>query len=93
MPWAVTIVLLVLTLIPSRIPVSVRGVLLPILVGGWLLGVVWIYATTAFGLGWGVDALAIGGLLLVVGGAVGLWRADATAVRRGTEPDKGPGSA
>ena len=40
-----SIALLFVTLIPSRIPVSIRGAVLPILLGGWFLGVVWSYAT------------------------------------------------
>ncbi len=70
------VVLLFVTLIPSRIPASIRGATLPILLGGWSLGIVWSYASGPFGLGLGTDAIGIGGILLVVGGALAAARAD-----------------
>ena len=73
-PMAVALAMLLLTVIPNRVPTSIRGVVLPILVGGWFLGIVWSYATGSYGLGWGVDALGVSGLLLVLGGAVAQWR-------------------
>jgi hypothetical protein len=77
-PMFVAIALLLMTLIPSRIPAWIRGVVLPILVGGWFLGIAWSYATGPFGLGWGVDAVAIGGIILVIGGAMGQRHAEPT---------------
>jgi hypothetical protein len=71
-----SIVLVFVTLIPSRIPVSIRGVVLPILLGGWFLGILWSYATGPFGLGWGVDAIGVAGIVLVIGGALAAARAD-----------------
>jgi hypothetical protein len=71
-----SIALLFVTLIPSRIPVSIRAVVLPILLGGWFLGIVWSYATGPFGLGLGVDAIGIAGIVLVIGGALAAARAD-----------------
>jgi hypothetical protein len=71
-----SVALLLVTLIPSRIPVSIRAVVLPILLGGWFLGIVWSYATGPFGLGLGVDAIGIGGIVLVIGGALAAARAD-----------------
>jgi hypothetical protein len=70
------VVLLFVTLIPSRIPASIRGATLPILLGGWSLGIVWSYASGPFGLGLGTDALGVGGFLLVIGGALAAARAD-----------------
>ncbi|HEX7472464.1 MAG TPA: zinc ribbon domain-containing protein [Candidatus Limnocylindrales bacterium] len=80
-PMIVAIVVLVLTLVPNRISSPTRGVVLPILVGGWFLGIAWGYATARLGLGWGVDAVAVGGLILVMGGAVGLRRAGGSGGR------------
>jgi hypothetical protein len=71
-----SIALLFVTLIPSRIPVSIRGAVLPILLGGWFLGILWSYATGPFGLGVGVDALGVAGVVLIIGGALAAARAD-----------------
>ena len=74
-PMAVALVVLLLAILPNRIPVALRGVIGPIAVGGWFLGIWWSYATGPFGLGWGVDAAGLGGLVLVLGGALAQWRA------------------
>jgi hypothetical protein len=88
-PMFVAVALLLITLIPSRIPTSIRGVVLPIVIGGWFLGIAWTYATGPFGSGWGVDAIAIGGIVLVIGGAMGQRRSEpAQAAEARTEPDQ-----
>jgi hypothetical protein len=88
-PMFVAVVLLLMTLIPSRIPMSIRGVVLPIVIGGWFLGIAWTYATGPFGLGWGVDAVAIGGTVLVIAGAIGLRRIEAAPAFEGNkDPDQ-----
>ena len=51
---------------------------------GWFLGVVWGYATGPFGLGLGADAIAIGAIVLIIGGALAAARAD-------DPPKKAPG--
>jgi hypothetical protein len=81
-----SIALLFVTLIPSRIPVSIRAAVLPILLGGWFLGIVWSYATGPFGLGLGTDAIAIGAIVLIIGGAVAAARAD-DPPKKAPEPD------
>ena len=81
-----SIALLFVTLIPSRIPVSIRAVVLPILLGGLFLGIVWGYLTGPFGLGLGADALAIGGIVLIIGGGLAAARAD-DPPKRAPEPD------
>lgn len=73
-PMGAALAMLLITVVPNRIPKAIRGVALPILFGGWFLGIGWSYATGPFGLGWGVDALSIGGVLLVIGGVVAAWR-------------------
>jgi hypothetical protein len=84
-PMAASLALLLLTLIPNRLPQVVRGGTLPLLIGGLLLGIAWVYVTSAFGLGWGVDALAIGALLLIVGGVLEQGRARTADADRRTE--------
>lgn len=73
-PMGAALAMLLITVIPNRIPRAIRGVALPIAFGGWFLGIGWSYATGPFGLGWGVDALTVGGVLLVIGGVVAAWR-------------------
>jgi hypothetical protein len=68
--------LLFVTLIPSRIPISIRSAVLPIVLGGWFLGILWSYATGPFGLGVGVDALGVAGIVLIIGGGLAAARAD-----------------
>lgn len=68
--------LLFVTLIPNRIPVSIRGVVLPILLAGWFLGIVWTYATGPYGLGLGVDAIGVAAVVMVIGAALAAARAD-----------------
>jgi hypothetical protein len=88
-PMSVAIALLLVTLIPNRIPSWIRGVVVPIVVGGWFLGIAWNYATGPFGLGLGVDAVAIGALALVIGGVLGQRRVEATAAP-GEKTDSDP---
>lgn len=78
-PMVAALAVLLLAIVPNRIPTSIRGIVLPILIGGSFLGIWWSYATGSYGLGWGVDALGVGGLVLVVGGAVAAWRSAAPA--------------
>ena len=88
-PMLVALGLVILTLIPNRISAPTRGVVLPILIGGWLLGIAWSYATAKFGLGWGVDVVALAGLILVMGGAIGIRRAGAagaTSAKTDSDP-------
>ena len=70
------IALLFVTLIPNRIPVSIRGVVLPILLAGWFLGIVWTYMTGPYGLGLGVDAIGIAAVVMVIGAGLAAARAD-----------------
>ncbi len=70
------VALLFLTLIPNRIPVSIRGVVLPILLAGWFLGILWTYATGPYGLGLGVDAIGVAAVVMVIGAALAAARAD-----------------
>jgi hypothetical protein len=87
-PMAVAITLLLMTLIPNRIPSWIRGAIVPIVVGGWFVGIAWSYATGPFGLGWGVDAVAIGGVVLVIGGVLGQRHLEATAAAEAkADPD------
>jgi hypothetical protein len=75
-PMLVSLALVFVTLIPNPIATSIRGVALPILIGGWFLGILWTYATGPFGLGWGTDLLGVAAIVLVLGGALAATRAD-----------------
>jgi hypothetical protein len=70
------IALLFVTLIPNRIPVSIRGVVLPILLAGSFLGIFWTYLTGPYGLGLGVDAIGIAAVVMVIGAGLAAARAD-----------------
>jgi hypothetical protein len=85
-PTGAALALLLLSVVPNRIPIAIRGVVLPLLFGGWFLGIGWSYATGSYGLGWGVDALGVAGLLLVIGGSVAAWRAAAHERSAGSPP-------
>lgn len=75
-PMLAAVAVLFLALIPNRIPVSIRSVVLPILLGGWFLGILWSYATGPFGLGLGLDALGVAAIVMVIGAALAAARAD-----------------
>jgi hypothetical protein len=76
LPMVASIAVLFLTLIANPIPVSIRRVVLPILLGGWFIGILWSYATGPFGLGWGVDAIGVAAIVMVIGAALAAARAD-----------------
>jgi len=67
-----SVAVLLLTIVPNRLPKEARAVALPLLLGGLLLGLGWSYLTGPFGTGPGVDAMAFGAVLLVVGGLLEL---------------------
>ena len=67
-----SVAVLLLTIVPNRLPKEARAVALPLLLGGLLLGLGWSYLTGPFGTGPGVDAMAFGAVLLVVGGILEL---------------------
>jgi hypothetical protein len=64
--------MLLVTILPNRLPRALREVALPLVLGGFLLGLVWSYATGPFGTGLGVGTMLVGAGLLVTGGALGL---------------------
>jgi hypothetical protein len=67
-----SLVTLLLTITPNRLPFQVRSAALPLVLGGFLGGLGWSYATGPFGTGPGVDTMFAGAVLLVVGGSLGL---------------------
>jgi hypothetical protein len=69
---AASVAILLLTIVPNRLPREARAVALPLLLGGFLLGLGWSYLTGPFGTGPGVDAMAFGAVLLVIGGLLEL---------------------
>jgi hypothetical protein len=71
---AAGLAMLLVTILPSRLPRALREVALPLLLGGFLLGLAWTYATGPFGTGTGVGTMVVGAALLVTGGALGLRR-------------------
>lgn len=69
---AAGLAMLLVTILPNRLPQAIREVALPLLLGGFLLGLAWSYATGPFGTGTGVGTMVVGAALLVTGGALGL---------------------
>lgn len=63
---------LAVQLLETRLPALVRDVVLPLALGGFLLGLGWTYVAGPFGADLGVQAVLLGGLLLVVGGGLAL---------------------
>lgn len=70
--FAASIALLIVTIVPNKLPREARAIALPLLLGGLLLGLAWSYLTGPFGTGPGVDAMALGAVLLVAGGLLDL---------------------
>lgn len=64
--------LLVLTILPNRLPGWIREGALPLAFGGLLLGVVWPYVIGGIGAQIGALSVAFGGLLLIAGGILGV---------------------
>jgi hypothetical protein len=69
---AAGLVLLLVTILPNRLPRAIREVALPFVFGGFLIGLAWSYATGPFGTGLGVGTMLFGAGLIVTGGALGL---------------------
>ena len=69
---AASLSLLGLELTAVRVPAWIRQGLLPLVVGCTLIGVVFVYDARPYGGGTGVGALAVGALLLFVGGLIGV---------------------
>jgi hypothetical protein len=69
---AAGLALLLITILPNRLPRALREVALPFVFGGFLIGLAWSYATGPFGTGLGIGTTLVGAGLLVTGGALGL---------------------
>ena len=69
---AAGLALLLITILPNRLPRAIREVTLPFVFGGFLIGLAWSYATGPFGTGLGVGTMLVGSGLIVTGGALGL---------------------
>jgi hypothetical protein len=61
-----------LALLPNRIPAWLRSGVLPLLLGGYLMGLVWPYVAGGFGARIGSIAEAAAAILLAVGGTLAL---------------------
>ncbi len=70
------LVVALLAVIPSRVPAWLMSGLVPILLGGLLLGLAWPYLVGGLGTGIGLLADAVAAVALVVGGSLRLapWR-------------------
>jgi hypothetical protein len=68
-------VLLGLSIVPNRVPAWIRTGVLPLGLGGLLLGLVWPAMLGASGMQLGAVAVTFSGFLLVAGGAIGVSRA------------------
>jgi hypothetical protein len=62
----------ILGIVPNPVPAWLRTGLLPLIVGGVLLGLVWAYLIGPFGPAIGVWTVALGALLFVIGGILAL---------------------
>jgi hypothetical protein len=76
-----TLLLFVSSIIPSRIPLWLRSGLAPVVFGGLLLGIVWPFVIGGFRSDIGSLAVAVGAMILIVGGGL-VVRADRHAARR-----------
>ena len=65
-------VVLVLHVFPNRLPGWIRTGVLPLIVGGMLLGLAFAYHARPFGGGTGVTVLLVAALVLLIGGLVGV---------------------
>lgn len=66
------LVVLVLSVFPNRLPGWIRTGVLPLVVGGVLLGLAFAYHARPFGGGTGVTVLLVAALVLLIGGLVGV---------------------
>jgi hypothetical protein len=75
--FAAALATLVLGIVPNPVPAWLRTGLLPLTLGGVLLGLVWAYLVGPFGAAIGVWTVAFGASLFVLGGILALhpWRA------------------
>jgi hypothetical protein len=64
-----TAVILALATVPNRVPPWIRGGVMPIVIGGLVLGLVWPYLFSGI-TRFGSMVAAVGGLLLVIGGVL-----------------------
>ncbi|HTC86337.1 MAG TPA: hypothetical protein VK656_06510 [Candidatus Acidoferrum sp.] len=69
---AAAVATFLLATIPNRVPFTASAIAVPILVGGFMLGLGWSYVTGPYGTGPGVDAMSLGAILMVVGGILEL---------------------
>lgn len=69
---AASLTTFVLGIVPNPLPAWLRTGLLPLTVGGVLLGLVWAYMIGPFGPAIGVWTVGLGALLFVIGGIVAL---------------------
>ncbi len=70
--WA--LVVLAVSVLPTRIPVSIRSGLAGLLLGVFCLGLVWPYVIGPLGAGIGVLVVTVGALVLTATGIASAWR-------------------
>jgi hypothetical protein len=70
--WALA--LLAVSVLPTRIPVSIRAGLAGLLLGTFCLGLVWPYIVGPLGAGVGVLVATVGALVLTAAGLTSAWR-------------------
>lgn len=76
--FILALLVLVLAVVPRRVPAAVRGGILPLLLAGAFLGTGWLYLGLPYGYGPGIPILVAGGILLLVGGVLTIRHAAAT---------------
>ena len=70
--WALAV--LAVSVLPTRIPVSIRSGLAGLLLGAFGLGLVWPYLIGPLGAGIGVLVVTVGALVLTAAGLTSAWR-------------------
>lgn len=70
---ATTMIVLALGILQTAVPVWIRSGVLPLALGGLLIGLVWPYQVGPLGADVGILVVALGGLALMIGGVVTTW--------------------
>jgi hypothetical protein len=68
-----TMVVLALGIVRTEVPFWLRSGVLPLALGGLLIGLVWPYEVGSLGADVGILVVVLGALAMVVGGAVTIW--------------------
>ena len=68
-----TMVVLALGIVRTDVPFWLRSGVLPLALGGLLIGLVWPYEVGSLGADIGILVVGLGGLAMIIGGVVTIW--------------------